>query len=231
MKSHSIKQLIKQNAGSLLLILVTAILITWTGIVRGQQPFRLLPLYVSLIIGMLQAKANRYASLLGGINSILYAIIYFSFGLYASAGYALLISCPLQLATFLRWSKHAYKHSTKFRHMTLKQLLLALLAFAASFALLYWAMTLAGSSYRILDNTVTLVGIFVSVLTLLSFREYTWLMLISGILTITLDFTMMQDHPEQITYLIFAIYSFICILRQFFSVYKLYNEQKKGTST
>ena len=224
----AVKRFVKQNIGSLVLILITAILITWMGIVRQQPLFRILPLYVSLFIGMLQAKANRYSCLLGGINSVLYAVVYFSFGLYASAGYALLVSFPFQIATFLRWSKHAYKHSTEFRRMTIPQILLSLIAFLACFAILYWTMTLAGSSYRLLDNATTLIGIATSILTLFSFREYTYLMLGSGILNMVLNFTMMKEHPEQITYLIFSIYSFICILRQFFAVRRLYKEQKKG---
>ena len=222
------KRFVKQNLGSLILILITAILITWMGILKAQPIFRILPLYVSLIIGMLQAKANRYASLLGGFNSILYAVVYFSFSLYASAGYAILVSFPFQIATFLRWNKRAYKHSTEFRRMTAKQIVFFSLAFLVSFALLYWATTLAGSNYRLLDNASTLFGIAVSILTLLSFREYTYLMLVSGVLNILLNLVMIKEHPEQITYFIFSVYSLICILRQFFSVRKLYNEQKKG---
>ena len=37
----------------------------------------------------------------------------------------------------------------------------------------------------------------------------------------------MQDYPAQITYLIYSFYSLICIGRQFFSVRKLFAEQKK----
>lgn len=228
MNVRALKSFVKQNLFSLILILITAVLITWMGILKSQPIFRILPLYVSLVIGMLQAQANRYASLLGGFNSVLYAIVYFSFALYASAGYAILVSFPLQIATFLRWNKRAYKHSTEFRSMTAKQIVFSLIAFLVSFALLYWTMTLAGSSYRLLDNTSTLFGIFVSILTLLSFREYTHMMLVSGILNITLNLVMMKEHPEQITYLIYSLYSFVCIFRQFFSVRKLYNEQKKG---
>ena len=210
---------------SIFLISITAVLITWTGIVYKQDVFRIVPLYVSLVVGLLQARANRYACLIGSLNSILYAVVYFSFDLYASAAYALLASFPIQLITFLRWRKRAYKHSTEFRRLSGKQWAILGGLFVVSFAALYAITTLAGSGYRLLDNSVTLFGIVISILTMLSFREYSWLMLISGSLTIALDATMMADHPAQITYLIFACYSMICIVRQFFSVRGLYREQ------
>ena len=63
--------LTKDNLPRLCLMAVTAILITVTGILFHQSFIRILPLYVSLVVGVLQSRANRYASLLGGMNSIL----------------------------------------------------------------------------------------------------------------------------------------------------------------
>lgn len=218
--------LTKEQKFSYSLLLVTAVLITWTGIVWKQQVFRIIPLYVSLVVGMLQSRASRYACLIGGVNSLIYAVVYFSLGLYAMALYALLVSCPIQLITFVRWSKNAYKHSTKFRRLNWKQGVFLVVLYILSFLGLSWVMTKAGSSYRMLDNGLTLTGIFNSILTMLSFREYSWLMLGTGVFSIVLDSTMMQEHPGQITYLVFSCYSMICIIRQFFSVRKLYKEQK-----
>lgn len=220
--------LTKEQKISYALLIAAAIMITWTGIVWKQQVFRIIPLYVSLFVGMLQSRANRYACLIGGVNSLIYTVVYFSLGLYAMALQALLISCPFQLFTFVRWHKNAYKHSTKFRQLNGKQGLLLVALYVFSFLVLYWVMSQAGSSYRMLDNALTLLGIFVSILTLLSFREYTWLMLGSGICSIVLDVTMMQEHPGQITYLVFSVYSMICMIRQFISVKNLYKEQKKA---
>ena len=87
--------LTKDNLPRLCLMAVTAILITVTGILFQQSFLRILPLYVSLVVGVLQSRANRYAALLGGINSILYTLVYLYLGLYASAGYAILFSFRL----------------------------------------------------------------------------------------------------------------------------------------
>lgn len=208
------------------LVAVTAAGITWTGIVFKQSLFRIIPLYVSLIVGLLQSRANRWGYLLGGLNSILYAVVYFSFGLYASAASAMLTSFPFQIATFIRWSRHKYKHTTEFRRMKLWQWLLLIAVFALCFAGLWILLSATGSSYRLLDNSLTLVGLFTSVLTLFAFKEYTFFMLGSGTVNILLNASMMAEYPAQITYLIYSVYSMFCIVRQFFFVNRLFREQK-----
>jgi len=218
----------KSELALLVLIIVTAIAITVTGIVWHQHVFRMIPLYVSLVVGLLQAHANRYANLIGGINSILYMVVYLHFGLYASAANAILVSCPFQIATFIRWSRHAYRNSTEFRRMSVRGRILTVAAFAVCYAGVYVILSAMDSSYRMLDNLSSLLGILSSVLTLFSFIEYTWLMFPIGIVNLSLNLSMMAEYPEQITYLIYSVYSFICIIRQFFTVRNLYAEQRLG---
>lgn len=222
MKKFSLRKLPPMG----ILMAVTFLSITATGIIFGQSLFRMIPLYVSMIIGLLQTRANRYASLMGGINSILYAAVYMSLSLYGSAGYALLVSCPIQLITFIRWSRNSYKQTTVFRKMTGKQRLWLTAGTAAAFIILYIALAAAGSGYQILDNASTLLGILVSFLTMLAFIEYAYLGLVSGVVSILLNAVMTLSQPEQITYLIFSVYSFICVTRGFFYVRRIYQEQQ-----
>ena len=217
----------KENLPRLLLILVTAAAITVTGILFRQSPLRVLPLYVSLVVGALQSRANRYASLIGGINSILYAFVYLYLGLYASAGYALLFSCPIQLVTFILWSRRKYGQSTRFRKMSVRLRVGVSAAFAAVFAGLYFVLRAVGSDYGVLDSLTSLLGILISILTMLAFIEYTWLMFPSGLIGIALHIATMKTYPEQITYVIFSVYSLICVTVQFFRVRKLYAQQQK----
>ncbi|MBQ3591987.1 MAG: nicotinamide mononucleotide transporter [Clostridia bacterium] len=218
----------KDNLPRLCMIAVTAVLITITGILYRQSFLRILPLYISLFVGALQSRANRYASLLGGCNSILYTLVYWYLGLYASAGYALFFSCPVQIATFVRWSRNKYGSSTRFRRMNGKQRVLVAAGFLLCFAVLYVVLKLAGSSHQLLDNLSSLLGILISILTMLAFIEYTWLMLPSGIISICLNIATMAEHPEQITYVIFSLYSIICVTQQFFRVRKLYQDQQQS---
>ena len=220
--------LTKDNLPRLCLMAVTAILITVTGILFRQSFIRILPLYVSLVVGVLQSRANRYASLLGGMNSILYALVYVYLGLYASAGYAILFSFPLQIMTFILWSRRKQGESTKFRKMSWGCRILVLIGYLTCFAILRMVLQAAGSSHQLLDNLTSLTGILISVLTMFAFVEYTWLMLPSGMLSIVLNFATMQTNPEQITYVIFSFYSITCVTIQFFRVRKLYAEQNRN---
>ena len=220
--------LTKDHLPRLCLMAVTAILITVTGILFHQSLIRILPLYVSLVVGILQSRANRYASLLGGINSILYALVYIYLGLYASAGYAILFSFPLQIMTFILWSRRKQGESTRFRKMSWRCRVAVLLGYLACFVILRAVLQAAGSNYQLLDNLTSLTGILISALTMFAFVEYTWLMLPSGILSIVLNLSTMQTNPEQITYVIFSFYSIICVSIQFFRVRKLYAEQNRS---
>lgn len=220
--------LTKDHLPRLCLMAVTAILITVTGIWFHQSLIRILPLYVSLVVGILQSRANRYASLLGGMNSILYALVYIYLGLYASAGYAILFSFPLQIMTFILWSRRKQGESTRFRKMSWRCRVAVLLGYLACFVILRAVLQAAGSNYQLLDNLTSLTGILISVLTMFAFVEYTWLMLPSGILSIVLNLSTMQTNPEQITYVIFSFYSIICVSIQFFRVRKLYAEQNRS---
>ncbi|MBP3918872.1 MAG: nicotinamide mononucleotide transporter [Clostridia bacterium] len=220
------KTFLKENLLSFVLMGITAILITVTGILFHQSVIRILPLYISLFIGLLQSRANRFAPLLGGFNSILYMIVYLYLGLYASAGYALLFSCPVQLLTFVNWSRNRYQDSTQFRSLTWRQRTYIGVGFTAAVAVLCLILHTAGSDYSILDSLSSLLGILISLLTMFSFIEYSWLMLPSGIISICLNLAVMAAHPEQITYVIFSFYSLICVTLGFFRVRKLYAEQQ-----
>jgi uncharacterized membrane protein YobD (UPF0266 family) len=59
-----------------------------------------------------------------------------------------------------------------------------------------------------------------------AFVEYTFLMVINGIIGIALYIQMLGESPEMTTYLIFSIYSFICIVLAFFQARKIYKNQQ-----
>lgn len=212
------------------LVALTAVcagLIGWSGAVYGQPFYRMLPLFVSLGIGLLQSRASRYALLVGSANCLVYTLVYWGLGLYANAAYAFFFSLPLQLATFLRWKKRAYKNSTRFRSLRLKQWLLGGAGFAALFIAANVVLSLVDSGYAFWDSATSLLGILVSVLQLLSFREYSWIMFLSAGSNIALNCSMLPRNPGQITFVIYAIHAFICVTVQFFSVRRLFAEQQK----
>ncbi len=200
----------KLPVGIITLMAITAVLVTICGILFKQDVWKMIPLYVSLFIALLQSRVSRFAPLMGGVNSLLYTAVYFSYALYGQALYALFVSCPLQIITFARWQKRKSGGSTVLRKMSRLMRILAIIAFVI---ILFIVLKFAGegdSKYYVLDNTVMLLGIFATILMMLSFFEYTILMVISGCCNIFLYISMLETNPEQLTYLVYMVYALIC---------------------
>ena len=82
------KSLSKKDIFIFMLMGCTAVLITAAGAYYHQSFLRILPLYISLVIGMLQSRVNRYASLIGSMNSLLYGAVYVYYKLYGSFSFS-----------------------------------------------------------------------------------------------------------------------------------------------
>ncbi len=208
------------------LMILTAAAITAAGVIWKQSFLRILPLYISLFVGLFQTRASRYAVLIGGVNSLLYAAVFFFYRVYGSAAQALLVSFPIQMWTFIRWKRHAYGESTVFRRLTGKQRVWIAAGFILLCAAVFAVLSAFGSQYRVLDTLVTLLGLLAPILTLLAFIEYTWLQLVSGVLVLALYVQMLGAYPEQMTYLIYAVYSLICMTLNCVRVRALYIRQQ-----
>ena len=191
-----------------------------------QVPFlTILPLFVSLFVVMLQARVNRFGYLLGGINSVLYAIVYISSGIYASAASALFFSLPIQLITFIRWQKHSYEKSTVLHKMSAKGRILTLVLFLVAWGATLGALTLLGSDFAILDTSVSLLGILVSLLTMLAYIEYAPLWLLSNILSLMLTVQVTLTDISFLPHAVAGIYNLICTVSALFNVAHLYKKQ------
>ena len=99
------RKISNERAVMLILVALTAAGITASCIVSDEAFLKFIPLYVSLSVMLFQSEAKRIALLIGGINSILYAIVDYSYGLYASAVSDIVFSCLLQFLAFILWTK------------------------------------------------------------------------------------------------------------------------------
>ncbi len=219
------KMLFRQ--GKTYLVLITFLLIITTGIIFKQSFFRMLPLCVSLIVMLLSTTANRYGFLLGGINSILYGTVFIGLGLYGTAINSLAISMPMQLLTFVFWSRKKYGYSTVLRRLSNKARILLFIAIALVWITLYVVLSLMGSEYVILDNSVLILGTVGSVLSLLSYIEYAFFGLVSQPISLIMNILIAMEEPSQITYVIYTVYSLICTTLSFKFLIKLYNSQQQ----
>lgn len=213
------------------LIALTAAAVTVAAVLTGCPVYRVIPLYVSLFVMYLQTKASRFSFLLGGCNAAYYALVYFFLELYGMALYSLLIACPIQIMTYIRWKKRAYKHSALLKRLSWKQRLGAVLGFGAVWGLLYAVLSGFGSGYLILDNTVSVIGAMANAASLLYLIEFPYVQCLSLVLNIVLYIQMVQEDPRQWTFLIYTTYALICAAISAVYMQKLYNWQKKEDIT
>lgn len=213
------------------IIPVVVAAITVSVLIYPQHGLKALPLYFSIGIMALNAKANRLGFLFGGLNSILYGLVYLNLKLYSSVINALLVSAPLQLVTFALWSKNKYKNTTVFKKLSKKQTVFVAIITIAAWFVQYFLLKDSDAEFLILDNTAMVLGTLCTILSLLSYKEYAIINLLSGTCTLILYLLMLPKTPSQITYVIFQLYAIFCVCKMVITVRKTYREQNAPAQT
>ena len=147
-------------------------------------------------------------------------------GVYASAASALLFSFPIQLMTFFRWRKKAYKNTVVFRKMSNKIRIIVTSAILLMWAGLAGVFFYLDYEYAVLDSITFLFGFIIPVMTMLAYIEYTYLWIVQAIIGVFLNIQMVVVDYRQTTYLIYGIYALYCVILAFINVQKFYKEQQ-----
>ena len=208
------------------IIVITGAAILTAGILCKQEFFLMIPLFISLFVMGFQSEANRIGPLCGAINSLIYTGAYIYMGVYASAASAFLFSFPVQLMTFFRWKKNAYKKTVVFRRMSDKMRIIGAAALIAVWAILAAVFYHLDYEYAVLDSISFILGFVVPVLTMLALVEYTYLWIVTAVITVLLSVQMVMNDYKETTYLIYSVYCFYCIIEAFINVRKFYREQQ-----
>jgi len=172
-----------------------------------------------------QSEANRIGSLIGAINAVIYTVAYLYMGVYVSAASSFFMSVPLQLATFFNWKKNAYKKTVVFKKMSVKMRIISLVALLVSWGISAGALTYFKYEYAIFDTVTFLLGLAVSILTMLAYIEYTYLWIISAFTGLIVNIQMVINNPKETTYLIYGVYALYCVIVAYINVQKFYKEQ------
>ena len=217
------------KTGKKILIGITGAAILVAGIVCRQEFFLMIPLFISLFVMGFQSEANRVGALCGAVNSLIYTGAYIYMGVYASAASALLFSFPVQLMTFIRWKKNAYKKTAVFKRMSNKMRIVLSAVLLVLWTVLAVLFIHLDYEYAVLDSISFILGFVVPVLTMLAYIEYTYLWIVTAVVTLLLSVQMVIVDYKQTTYLIYAVYCFYCIVSAFINVRKFYKEQREMT--
>lgn len=217
------------KTGKKILIGITGAAILVAGLVCRQEFFLMIPLFISLFVMGFQSEANRVGALCGAVNSLIYTGAYIYMGVYASAASALLFSFPVQLMTFFRWKKNAYKKTVVFKRMSNKMRIVLSAVLLVLWTVLAVLFIHLDYEYAVLDSISFILGFVVPVLTMLAYIEYTYLWIVTAVVTLLLSVQMVIVDYKQTTYLIYAVYCFYCIVSAFINVRKFYKEQREMT--
>ena len=210
-------------------IVITFVVIVVFAVIFKQKFIKTLPLCISLMIMLLNASANRVGFLIGAINTVIYVIGYMIEGLYGTVVSAL-FGGVIQLVTFFRWKKHAYKKATTFRRFTKREFIITLLVVLISWAIISVLLWKINGTEYLLDGFTTTLGFALPVLTMFAFVESPFINIISQSvsLTIWIKIIISTGNIANLTYIIYLIYCIYMVSRQGASYIKLYKEQQKN---
>ena len=194
------------------IIAVYVILLTVLSIVFKQMFIKVLPCYISLVVMLLQARANKYCFLLGALNSIIYAVGYYFEKVYGSLAEALILSFPIQMITFFVWKRNEGKSQSKTRNLTLKQALITVASFVVVWIGMYFVFKAIGDSSPILDNSIFVLSLVIYVYTLFGIVESRLLLIVSCCISLTMWTIKTFYDIKSITYVLLSVYNlYMCI--------------------
>ena len=206
---------------------VTGIIILACAIVFKQMFIKVLPLFFSLLIMLLNARANRIGFILGAINSCIYIIGYLMEGVYGTVA-STVFGIVIMLITYFRWKSNAYGKATMFRQFSARgRVLLALVLCVAWMATSFVLLKIGGTATAI-DGLSMVLGFATNILTIVAYVEAPFLNIISGLCQFALwvQIVFVNGNYTAMTYLVYNVYCTYMIIRTFYRWLKLYKEQK-----
>ncbi|MBQ7391265.1 MAG: nicotinamide mononucleotide transporter [Clostridia bacterium] len=208
---------------------VCAVAILACAFVFKQKWYKVLPTLNTLVILLLSARVDRRSFLLGGLNAALYGIGYFGEGLYFSVINCLLVSMPLQLFSFFHWRRHADGNSTKLRTLGWKGHAVVVFSTALGCLLCHWFLLpfFAGEQQAVLDIFLFVIGLVITVLSMLRYVEAPYYNLISSVANLVMWILICTRNIADLNYLIMAAYSFFRVVQSAVTWTKQYQKSQK----
>lgn len=213
-----------------ILLGITFVVLLVFGIHNRQKFIKLLPSLISLGVFLLSSKANKWTFFIGALNALLYAVGYIMEGVYASALSAVVVSFPLQTASFFRWKKNSYRQSTKFRKMsTRKSVVLYFSSIIACIAMYFIIGTIPSSKQTAFDVMVFVFGLYATILTMLGYMEALLFSIVNIVSNILLwSMTVIDGNAANITYVISMCFNCYCTINMCITWRRLYKEQNNA---
>lgn len=197
-------------------MLAVAVLITVFSIINQQSFLKTLPTLITLVVQLLLCRANRFAFLTGGINSLIYSAAYLSEGLYFSAIFAAIVSAPIQFYSFFSWTRRqTVSGQTELKVLRMQMRIIVILISLAAWLALYFggSSIFATAKMPMFDTFHFSMGIVVSLLAAFRYVESQYFSAISCSTTIIMWGIICVDAPESLNYLIISCYNLYMVIK------------------
>ena len=207
---------------------VTGIIILVCAIVFEQMPIKVLPLFFSLLIMLLNSRANRIGFILGSINSCIYIIGYLMEGVYGTVA-STVFGIVIMLISYFRWKNNAYGKATVFRRFSTRGRVLLTLILCVAWATTSFVLSLMGGTAIVIDGLTMVLGFATNILTIVAYVEAPFLNIISGLCQFALwvQIVFINGNYAAMTYLVYNVYCTYMIIRTFYRWHTLYKEQRR----
>ena len=134
---------------------------------------------------------------------------------------------PIQIITFIIWSKHKFKQGTIVRSYTAPhRVTLLALTYAAALISIYVIGVLPHSNFPTIQGILFGVGLIYSLLAMFGYIEWIYLAIPSSMLSLGLYIYIVATiNPANITYVIIGTYTLIRMIVGVFNWHRMYKEQ------
>lgn len=188
---------------------LAAVLIIFFAILKEQSIIKTLPTLITLAVQILLARTSRFAFLLGGANSVLYAISYYSEPLYFSAFFALFISMPIQIYSYFNWKKNSNGDAPNIMSLPFYLKITTVIGIIITW-IAFWKLLgnrIPSYQYPAIDSLIFTIGIITTVLSAIRFVDAQYFCIVSSTLSLVLWIMIVMKSPENINYVIIALYN------------------------
>ncbi len=196
-------------------------------IVFKQRFINTLPVCISLLIMLFNARANRIGFLMGAANSMIYLVGYFSERLYGTV-LSTIFGAAVQLASFFQWKKHSYKeNSTQFRTLKNGWRIAWITGILIAWSITSFVLWKTDGNEVVLDGLVLVLGIILPLADMFAVIDALPLKLLNLFIQLIIWVKIVcEGNIANITYVIIMLYNVYMGLRQAVRWVALYKEQK-----
>ena len=209
---------------------VTAIGILACAIVFKQMFIKVLPLFFSLVIMLLNSRANRIGFLLGAINSVIYIVGYIMEGVYGSVA-STAVGIVFAVIAYFSWKREAYGKATVFRAFTGRQRIILSFVMAVAWGICSFVLWKLDGTAVVIDGLVLVLGFVMPILNIKAYIESALLNVINCAIQAVMwgQIIITNGNLATLTYLIYSIYCTYMVVRTFLRWLSLYKEQQALT--